>query len=37
MDEDIKAISIVHPNGTRIASCEKTIEVRKWGPNLDPS
>lgn len=37
MDENIKAISIVHPNGTRIATGEKTLEVRKWRPDLDPN
>lgn len=27
-----KALSIVYPNGTRIANGEKTIEVRSWLP-----
>lgn len=32
----MKAISIVAPNGTRIADGIKTIEVRSWTPDLDP-
>lgn len=31
----VKAISIVAPSGRRIASGEKTLEVRRWLPNLD--
>jgi len=27
----------VHPNGSRIASGEKTLEIRRWRPALDPS
>lgn len=27
-----KTLSIVHPNGTKIARGEKTIEVRSWQP-----
>jgi len=30
----IKALSIVAPGGSRIASGEKTLEVRRWRPNL---
>jgi hypothetical protein len=30
-----KYLSIVHPNGTRIAKGEKTIEVRTWVPDLN--
>ncbi|WP_322784196.1 ASCH domain-containing protein [Pseudomonas sp. PCH199] len=33
----IKVLSIVRPNGGRIASGEKTLEVRRWHPDLDPS
>jgi hypothetical protein len=33
----MKALSIVRPNGGRIASGEKTLEVRRWQPGLDPS
>ncbi len=33
-EEDIKALSIVRPSGSRIASGEKTLEVRRWKPNL---
>lgn len=33
----IKAISIVRPSGGRIASGEKTLEVRRWHPDLQPS
>lgn len=33
----IKALSIVRPNGSRIASGEKTLEVRRWQANLDPA
>ncbi|MCR4537197.1 ASCH domain-containing protein [Pseudomonas sp. 18.1.10] len=28
---------MVRPSGGRIASGEKTLEVRRWYPNLDPS
>lgn len=28
----VKAVSIVFPSGTKIASGEKTIEVRSWRP-----
>nr|WP_256580336.1 ASCH domain-containing protein [Pseudomonas sp. Irchel s3f7] len=28
---------MVRPSGARIASGEKTLEVRHWHPNLDPS
>lgn len=34
---NIKALSIVRPSGSRIASGEKTIEVRRWEPNLASS
>ncbi|CAE79343.1 ASCH domain-containing protein [Bdellovibrio bacteriovorus] len=30
-----KTLSIVHPNGTRIANGEKIIEVRRWLPPAD--
>ncbi|UXR64072.1 ASCH domain-containing protein [Bdellovibrio bacteriovorus] len=30
-----KTLSIVHPNGSRIARGEKTIEVRSWQPPKD--
>ena len=30
-----KALSIVYPGGQKIASGEKTIEVRSWQPPLD--
>lgn len=30
-----KALSIVYPNGSKIASGEKTIEVRSWQPPAD--
>ncbi|MBX8547874.1 MULTISPECIES: ASCH domain-containing protein [Pseudomonas] len=33
----MKALSIVRPSGGRIASGEKTLEVRRWHPELDPS
>lgn len=33
----IKALSVVRPSGGRIASGEKTLEVRRWKPNLLPS
>ncbi|WP_080290684.1 ASCH domain-containing protein [Pseudomonas syringae] len=33
----MKALSIVRPGGGRIASGEKTLEVRRWHPELDPS
>ncbi|WP_339432591.1 MULTISPECIES: ASCH domain-containing protein [unclassified Pseudomonas] len=32
----MKALSIVRPSGGRIASGEKTLEVRRWFPDLDP-
>lgn len=31
----MKAISIVYPNGSKIANGEKTIEVRSWLPAID--
>ncbi|MCM2279062.1 MAG: ASCH domain-containing protein [Oligoflexia bacterium] len=31
----IKCISIVSPNGARIARGEKTLEIRSWMPNLE--
>lgn len=34
--KNIKALSIVRPSGSRIASGEKTLEVRRWKPNLAP-
>ena len=33
----MKALSIVAPNGARIAAGQKTLEVRRWHPGLDPS
>lgn len=30
----MRAMSIVNPAGTQIAEGQKTIEVRKWSPNL---
>jgi hypothetical protein len=33
----IKALSIVSPNGSRIAAGEKTLEVRRWAPGLHPA
>ncbi|MNM88721.1 ASCH domain protein [compost metagenome] len=36
-EEVMKALSIVRPNGSRIASGEKTLEVRRWYANLDPT
>lgn len=33
----MKALSIVLPSGGRIASGQKTLEVRRWHPQLDPS
>jgi hypothetical protein len=33
----MKALSIVRPGGSRIASGEKTLEVRRWKPDLLPS
>jgi hypothetical protein len=36
-ERTIKALSIVRPSGGRIASGEKTLEVRRWHPDLDPS
>ncbi|WP_245586744.1 ASCH domain-containing protein [Pseudomonas cremoricolorata] len=32
----IKALSIVHPGGMRIACGEKTLEIRRWAPELQP-
>lgn len=32
-----KALSIVSPGGGRIASGQKTLEVRRWHPHLDPA
>lgn len=32
----MKTISIVAPNGSKIADGIKTIEVRSWLPNLEP-
>lgn len=32
----MKALSIVKPNGTRIAQGEKTLEIRRWHPDLSP-
>ena len=34
---DIKALSVVQPGGTRIARGEKTLEIRRWDPGLDPA
>lgn len=31
----VKALSVVEPNGSRIARGEKTIEVRSWQPPAD--
>ena len=31
-----RALSIVHPGGSRIASGVKTLEVRRWAPPLIP-
>jgi hypothetical protein len=36
-EDNIKALSIVRPGGRRIASGEKTLEVRRWQPNLAAS
>ena len=33
----MKALSVVSPAGTRIAAGLKTIEVRRWRPDLDPA
>ena len=33
----MKTLSIVSPNGGRIASGQKTLEVRRWHPYLDPT
>ncbi|MCU1724770.1 ASCH domain-containing protein [Pseudomonas sp. 5P_5.1_Bac1] len=33
----LKALSIVRPNGGRIASGQKTLEIRRWHPHLDPT
>ena len=30
-----KCLSIVSPNGTKIAEGQKTIEVRSWQPSLN--
>ncbi|OLS60411.1 ASCH domain-containing protein [Pseudomonas putida] len=30
----MKALSIVSPGGTRIASGQKTLEIRRWHPDL---
>lgn len=32
----MKALSIVAPSGARIANGEKTLEVRRWAPDLQP-
>ncbi len=32
----MKALSIVAPNGSRIAAGEKTLEIRRWSPDLLP-
>ncbi|MFA5581368.1 MAG: ASCH domain-containing protein [Paracoccaceae bacterium] len=32
----MKALSIVAPNGERIARGEKTLEIRRWAPGLGP-
>lgn len=32
----MKALSIVAPSGSKIASGEKTLEVRRWKPGLQP-
>ncbi|MBK5529379.1 ASCH domain-containing protein [Pseudomonas sp. TH06] len=32
----MKTLSIVRPSGGRIASGEKTLEIRRWHPDLDP-
>lgn len=36
LEPAIKALSIVHPGGSRIACGEKTLEVRRWHPELEP-
>lgn len=36
-EQPFKALSIVSPNGGRIASGQKTLEVRRWHPHLDPT
>jgi hypothetical protein len=33
----MKALSIVSPGGARIAAGRKTVETRRWRPNLDPT
>ncbi|OAI86146.1 hypothetical protein AYO28_00175 [Pseudomonas putida] len=33
----MKALSIVSPGGTRIACGQKTLEIRRWQPGLEPS
>lgn len=30
----MKALSIVAPNGSRIAAGQKTLEIRRWAPDL---
>ena len=35
-ENPIKALSIVRPSGGRIACGEKTLEVRRWHPELAP-
>lgn len=32
----MKALSIVAPNGSRIASGQKTLEIRRWAPAISP-
>lgn len=32
----IRALSIVRPSGRRIAAGEKTLEVRRWSPDIGP-
>ncbi|WP_419735697.1 ASCH domain-containing protein [Pseudomonas sp. COR18] len=36
-EKTIKALSIVRPSGSRIASGEKTLEVRRWPAGLSPT
>lgn len=31
----MKCLSIVYPNGTKIAKGKKTIEVRSWMPSIE--
>ncbi len=33
----MKALSVVRPGGSLIASGRKTLEIRRWLPELDPS